>query len=216
MPLDEKRPRSPVASPFLTAHDREATRERKRQALLLAAVRMFNERGYSSTSLDEVAASLGVTKPVIYHYLGNKDRVLFECVRIGLEQLRDAACQARAGGGSGLQRLTSFLQSYAEIIMGDFGACVVRTDDKELSPEIRVQFRALKREIDLTLRSMIEEAAGDGTAQIEDSRMAGFAIAGALNWAAQWHHADGPQSVQEAGAALVRFLSAGIATRTVL
>jgi AcrR family transcriptional regulator len=213
MPPDDKRPPSSLASPFPTARDREATRERKRQALLLAAVRMFNERGYSSTSLDEVAASLGVTKPVIYHYLGNKDRVLFECVRIGLEQLREAARQARAGGGSGLQRLTAFLNSYAEIIMDDFGACVVRTDDKELSPEVRIQFRALKREIDLTLRGMIEEAAADGTAQIEDSRMAAFAIAGALNWAAQWHRADGLLSVQETGAVLVRFLSAGIATR---
>ncbi len=188
-------------------------RDRKRQALLVAAVRMFNERGYSSTSLDEVAASLGVTKPVIYHYLGNKDRVLFECVRIGLDQLSDAARQARDGGGTGLQRLIAFLESYAEIIMGDFGACVVRTDDKELSPAIRVQFRALKREIDLTLRGMIEEAAADGTAQIEDSRMAGFAIAGALNWAAQWRTADGPLTTREIGASLVRFLCAGIETR---
>src|SRR3546814_3852597 len=78
------------SSPFRTVREREVERAETRQAVLVAAVRMFNERGFHATSLDDVAASLGVTKPVIYHYLGNKDQVVFECVRIGLAQLREA------------------------------------------------------------------------------------------------------------------------------
>src|SRR3546814_2246117 len=60
------------SSPFRTVREREVERAEKRQAVLVAAVRMFNERGFHATSLDDVAASLGVTKPVIYHYLGNR------------------------------------------------------------------------------------------------------------------------------------------------
>src|SRR3546814_5684338 len=119
--------------------------------VLVAAVRMFNERGFHATSLDDVAASLGVTKPVIYHYLGNKDQVVFECVRIGLAQLREAAEAARAAPGTGLDRLKAFLRRYAVINMEAFGKCIIRTGDEVLSTESRQNFRAPQKEIDRTL-----------------------------------------------------------------
>ena len=111
----------PDQSPFRSPGDRIEERERKREAVLVAAVRMFNSRGFHATSLDDVAVSLGVTRPVVYHYLGNKDQVLFECVRRGLEQLQDAARKASNHPGNGLARLRAFLIRYAEINMDDFG-----------------------------------------------------------------------------------------------
>lgn len=198
------------ASPFPSQRARAEERERKRAALLLAAVRMFNDRGFHATSLDDVAASLGVTKPVIYHYLGNKDQVLFECVRIGIDQMREAAEAARHAPGSGLERLKAFLRDYARLHMCDFGRCVARTGDEALSPESRIQFRALKRELDGTLREMIAEAAADGSARVEDVRFTAFALAGALGWTARWHKPDGELSSDEVAARIVDILCSGI------
>nr|WP_245648905.1 TetR/AcrR family transcriptional regulator [Sphingomonas sanxanigenens] len=188
-------------------------RRGKRAALLLAAVRMFNERGFHATSLDDVAASLGVTKPVIYHYLGNKDQVLFECVRIGLYELQVAAEQARCSPGTGLDRLRAFLRRYGAIIMDHFGRCVARTGDEQLSAEARARFRALKREIDDALRAMIAEAAADGSATVPDVRTAAFAFAGALNWTARWHRPEGEAGASDVAAAIVDILCAGITPR---
>jgi AcrR family transcriptional regulator len=204
---------SVVVSPFRSTRSSPEEREEKRSALLLAAVRMFNENGFHATSLEDVAASLGVTKPVIYHHLGNKDQVLFECVRLGLSELQKAAGQAAEEPGTGLDRLKSFLRRYAEIIMGDFGRCVIRTSDEALSPEAQLKFRALKREIDQTLRSMISAAAADGSATVADVRVAAFAFAGALNWPARWHRPDGPVSASDMAGALVDVLCAGIEPR---
>lgn len=123
------------ASPFRTPAQRESERAAKREAVLLAAVRMFNQRGFHATSLDDVAASLGISKPLIYHYLGAKDQVLFECMRIGLEQLRAAAQEGASMPGTGMDRLKRFLRRYAECIMEDFSRCVIRTGDEVLSPK---------------------------------------------------------------------------------
>jgi AcrR family transcriptional regulator len=202
-----------IVSPFRSTRSTAEERKEKRDALLLAAVRMFNERGFHATSLEDVAASLGVTKPVIYHHLGNKDQVLFECVRIGLRELQPAAEQTRAEPGTGLYRLKSFLRRYAEVIMSDFGRCVIRTGDEVLSPDARSKFRALKREIDTALRAMIEQAAADGSATVPDVRIAALTFAGALNWSARWYHHDGKTSATDMAAALVDMLCAGIAPR---
>lgn len=200
-------------SPFRTADERRAEREQKREAVLRAAVRMFNAQGFHATSLDDVAASLGVSKPTIYHYLGNKDQVLFECVTRGIEQLRVVADEALGGTGTGLDRLRSFLRHYAEIMMEDFGRCVVRTADEVLSPESAVRFRTLKREIDGAMRALITESIADGSIAPVDVKLTAFTLAGALNWPARWHRDDGAISSKMVAAQMVDILIQGLAPR---
>jgi AcrR family transcriptional regulator len=199
-----------AASPFRTADERLEERALKREAVLRAAVRMFNEKGFHATSLDDVAASLGVTKPLIYHYLGNKDQVLFECVRIGLQQLQEAARAARILHGSGLERLKFFLCRYGECILDDFGRCVARTGDEALSPESRLQFRQLKSEIDQAMRRLLEEGMADGSLRMQDVRLTAFTLAGALNWPARWFVPGGGMSSEATAREMVDILIGGL------
>jgi AcrR family transcriptional regulator len=200
-------------SPFRTREEKMRDRAEKRDAVLRAAVRMFNARGYHATSLDDVAASLGISKPTIYHYLGNKEQVLTECVSRGVEPLRLAAEAAKSEPGSGLERLRRFLLHYARTNMDDFGRCMVRTGDELLSPEGAAQIRARKRDIDDALRTLIADGAADGSIAPVDVKMTAFALAGALNWPARWHDPAGPMTPDAIAAALVDVLIGGLAPR---
>ena len=200
-----------AASPFKTAEERGAERSAKRRAVLRAAVRMFNDRGFQAASLDDVAASIGISKRTIYHYLGSKDQVLLECVTTGLDQLLIAAEETRHQPGTGRQRLIQFLRRYAAITMEDFGRCVIRTGEEALAPESRRHFRRLKRGIDQAMRNLIEEAVADGSMAPIDVRLAAFTLAGALNWAARWHDPEGPQSPDQIAVAMVDMLMGGMA-----
>ena len=182
-----------IQSPFKSREQREADREAKREAVVRAAVRMFNERGFHSTTFDEVAASLGVSKPTIYHYLGTKEEVLLECVSRGIIELKAAVTSTNSVSGSGLDRLRAFLVRYVQINMDDFGRCVVRTQEEGLTPESASRFRGLKREIDTSLREMISEAMDDGSIAKGDVKLVAFTLAGALNWPARWYR-PGPEA----------------------
>ena len=201
------------ASPFRTPAQKEAERAAKRDAVLRAAVRMFNERGFHATSLDDVAASLGISKRTIYHYLANKDQVLLECITIGLQQLLEAAEQARGEPGDGRHRLMRFLRRYAEINMEDFGRCVIRTGAEALSPESMPRYRELKRQIDGAIRALIEEAVADGSIAPVDVKMAAFTLAGALNWPARWHDPEGELSAEAVARMIVDILAKGLDPR---
>ncbi len=50
-----------------------------RRTLLLAGINLFAEKGYASTSVREIVASAGVTKPVLYYYFRNKEG-LFQAI----------------------------------------------------------------------------------------------------------------------------------------
>lgn len=200
-------------SPFQTAEQKQNEREAKRQAVLRAAVRIFNERGFHATLLEDVATSLGISKPTIYHYLGNKEQVLLQCVVHGLEQLIEAAESAHQVPGTGIDRLRSFLRRYAEINMDDFGRCVIRTGDEALSEDGRAKFRALKAEIDQAMRALIEESIEDKSIAPCDSKLLAFTLAGALNWPARWFSPEGKHSREEVAAKMVDLLTNGFAPR---
>lgn len=200
-------------TPFKSREQRLSERDRKREAVLLAAVRMFNERGFHATSLDDVAASIGISKPTIYHYLGNKEQVLLECVTRGLEQLYDAVDEAQAVAGSGLARLTVFLTLYAELNMTEFGRCVIRTSDKVLSPEGAGRFRDLKRKIDADIRDLVAAAMADGSAAPGNVRLTALLLADALNGPGRWYDPEGLLAPRALAETLVQRLVAGLAPR---
>jgi hypothetical protein len=89
---------------------------------------------------------------------------------------------------------------------------MVRTGDEALSEDSRRQFRAMKRRIDQALRGLLEDAAADGSARIDDVRLTAFTIAGALNWPARWYDEGGPQSAEAIAVTMVDILCSGIAS----
>lgn len=205
---------TPISSPFQTPEQRQADRAAKRDAVLRAAVRMFNEKGFHQTSLDDVAARLGISKPTIYHYLGNKEQVLLEFVTRGLEQLYDAVDEAQAVAGTGLARLSVFLKLYAELNMTEFGRCVIRTSDKVLSAEGAERFRDLKRKIDADIRGLVSAAMADGSAAPGNVRLTALLLADALNGPGRWYDPDGPLAPRPLAETLVDSLLAGLAPRS--
>ena len=88
-------------SPWRNDRERQQPRSAKRDAVLSAAARLFTHRGFQGTSLDDIAQSLGVTKPTLYHYVANKEEILFECVRRGLGALRACIEEATERGLAG-------------------------------------------------------------------------------------------------------------------
>lgn len=207
---------SSTASPWPEPGERARERAAKREAVLRTAARFFNEKGFHATSLGDVAAALNVTKPTIYHYFVNKDEILFECTRRGLDAIIEASRRSAGQGGTAAERLRRMLKAYATVMMDDYGICVARTQDHLLAEGSRKQFRALKREIDTLIRQVIAAGQEDGSLQVRDVRIATFTAAQALNGLGNWYNPDGPVSVDETARLVVATLMDGLAAETSL
>ncbi|HZH09744.1 MAG TPA: TetR/AcrR family transcriptional regulator [Microvirga sp.] len=199
-----------TASPWKKPADRQKEREVKRDAVLRAAARAFNENGFHKTSLDDVAERLNVTKPTIYYYVKNKDQILFECVRIGLEMLEDASAQIEGTDATGLSKLIALWRVYVQIVTEDFGRCLILVGEDPLPPATRKELRALKGRIDKRFRSVITEGIEDGSIRPCDPKMAAFAAAGALSWIARWYDPRGPLNPEQLADQMIDLLVHGV------
>ena len=76
---------------------RRLPRAVREQQMLDAAVRVFSHRGYHDASVDEIAEAAGISKPMVYAYLGTKEELFVACLhREGARLIEAIAASARA------------------------------------------------------------------------------------------------------------------------
>lgn len=204
---------SAAASPWANAPDREQQREAKRQAVLEAAAQLFNERGFHATSLDDIAARLNVSKPTLYYYVKNKDEILLQCVRQGLEMTLEGIEASRQAGGNAVDQLRACMQAYADIVMQPFGMCLIRVGDEEVPEPSRTELRRMKSEIDLAFRRLVAQGVQEGSLQPCDPKMTAFAIAGALSWIGRWYQPGGEYTPEQIAQQCIATLCDGVLRR---
>jgi TetR/AcrR family transcriptional regulator len=79
-----------------------------RKRLMGAALELFTQKGYAATSVREIVAVAGVTKPVLYYYFGSKEGIYLELMRepfTVFEALLDACPSDGMGAGKLLMNL---------------------------------------------------------------------------------------------------------------
>jgi len=75
---------------------RRLPRAVREQQMLDAAVSAFSRRGYHAASMDEIAELAGISKPMVYAYLGAKEDVFAACIRREADRMMAAiAAQAQ-------------------------------------------------------------------------------------------------------------------------
>jgi len=201
------------ASPWEAGRKRGAGHALKRDAVILAAARAFRQRGYHNTSLDDLAASLKVTKPTLYLYVPNKEAILFECFKAGIAPILATLAECEKATGPARDRLFAFIRGYAAAIVGDFGWCMLRAEDQHLGAAMSRRIKLLKAGIDRRMRALIEAGVADGSIRACDTRMTAFALAGALNWMGHWYREDASLKPHEIADRFIDVFNRGLAGR---
>ncbi|WP_067137330.1 TetR/AcrR family transcriptional regulator [Microtetraspora malaysiensis] len=68
----------------------------RKRIILLQAARLFVERGYADTGIDDIGAAVGITGPAVYRHFPGKQAILLALIELSLERLRDGTQAALA------------------------------------------------------------------------------------------------------------------------
>ncbi len=176
-----------------TGSQRVATESRfqlQRDRMLRAAAHCFNQKGYSGTSLKDVADRLGLTDPALYYYVSSKEELVYLCYVRAAEVGREAMQLAIARGDDGLDKVLQYLRNHVDFMVGERGPIAIMSEIPSLKPEHRDEVLALSRKHSEAFEALLEEGIADGSISPCDVRMTGNAIMGAVNWIPKWYHGD--------------------------
>jgi AcrR family transcriptional regulator len=116
-------------TPPATLNRTRLSREARMEQTLAAAHTLFAARGYGIVTMDEVAAAVGVTKPLLYNYFGNKERLYLACMEPAGDALLAAVVGAVEQTTTPEQALRSGIHAFFEFVDRDRGAWRVLFDE---------------------------------------------------------------------------------------
>jgi AcrR family transcriptional regulator len=190
--------------------------ERERQ-MLAAARALFAERGYGAVTMDEVAAAVGVTKPLLYTYFGNKERLYLACMEPAADELRDAVASAVAKAERPADALAPGVQAFFSFVDRDRDAWRVLFDETlPAGGEVARRVAEHREELEAVVAGLVVArlpCRRRGRAAVEVEALS-TALLGAAESLARWWLRTGALSAAEAAELLIETVEPGLRART--
>ncbi|MDJ0868218.1 MAG: TetR/AcrR family transcriptional regulator [Myxococcota bacterium] len=131
-------PTTPRAAPRAPEPPARRGRPSRRPEIFAAALRLFRERGFHATSINEIGAAAGVTGTAIYSHFATKQELLAEAIREGAGRIEGGMREALAGDApspeAALERL---VRAYVATVLdnADMNACYM-LESRNLDPDV--------------------------------------------------------------------------------
>lgn len=185
-------------SPGGTSPRVHAKREKRREEILHAALRAFRARGYHATTLDDIAEGLGVRKTALYYYFPDKEAILYACHRESLAELDRIAREARRLP-TVPERLRHIIREHVRVMIHTLEGSPLAFEVTALSAEHQAEIIGARDRYERFMRRLIDQGIREGTFRAVHSKVAAFAVLGAINWIARWYRPGGDLAAGELG-----------------
>ena len=164
--------------------------------MLRAAAECFNRKGYSGTSLKDVAGALGLTDAALYYYVRNKEELVYLCYVRAAELGREAMDQAVAAGGTGYDVVHDYFCRHVEMMVGERGPIAIMSEIPSLKPAHRDEILRVSRHHSARFEALLQAGIDDGSIRPCNVRLTGNALMGAINWIPKWFHGEAAMAAQ--------------------
>lgn len=171
-----------------------------RQEILRAAARLFQERGYDATSMNDVAAALRLSKGGLYHHFRSKDQILFSLMNHAMDTTDERVVRAVRGIADPEERLRTLIRLHVEVVAGvrEREITVLLHENHPLPPGLRRRVNARKKEYVHYVENLIAEVQrARGSKAGVSPRAAAFALLGMINWIYQWYKPEGALQAEQ-------------------
>ena len=165
-----------------------------RQEILRTAARLFQQRGYDATSMNDVAAALKLSKGGLYHHFQSKDEILFNLMNHAMDITQARVIDGVKSIADPEERLRMLIRRHIEVVMSvrDREITVMLHENHPLPPAMRRRINARKKDYVYFVENLIAEVQRERSSRGSVTpRAAVFALLGMINWIYQWYRPEG-------------------------
>ncbi|MEH1056981.1 TetR/AcrR family transcriptional regulator [Micromonospora sp. CPCC 206171] len=170
----------------------------REQQMLDAAVKVFSRRGFHAASMDEIAEDAGISKPMVYAYLGTKEELFVACLHREGTRMMEAIAGAAAPDLPADERLWRGLRAFFGFVGAHRDGWAVLYRQARGSQPFAAELATMRARLVEVVAGMLDHALrADGREVSEtDLEVVAYALVGATESLADWL-ADHPEADPE-------------------
>jgi TetR/AcrR family transcriptional regulator, cholesterol catabolism regulator len=198
--------RPPLSGPEAEQNPLNALNHEERRTLFMeTAARLFEQKGYASTSVEDITNALGFTKGVFYYYWRTKLEILEEIGNRGLQTMHDRLCVGIADDSSPAARLEAAIANHIDNVTQRRPIIAVLLSDSIRSEAVMEGHKQYARRF----QQIVEEGIAAGVVRDMDPQLLTFAILGLCNSIVRWYRPSGRLSAREIRELFMAFAAEG-------
>lgn len=184
----------------------------KEQEIISVAARLFKEKGYRATTLEDIAVAVGMLKGSLYYYIRSKEELLYLVVRDPirqaynkLEEIVNAEAPVRTKIAQAIaNHMTLFHQHYPHI-------AVYLHDYHHLMEKLQDNVIETPRHYQRLWAALVQQGIDSGELRQDlDVKVAAYAILGMCNWVYRWYKPNGKLPAEEVATVFTKLVLEGL------
>jgi len=188
-----------------------ARRKAARAQILRAAADLFRERGYQASTVDHIAARLGMSKASLYTHFRAKEEMLAAISRETIEAFTRDLNLVLASRLGAEDKLRTVVRQHVQFVIANRSFLTVFFgEEANLPPRFVRSLAAQKDRYDKGVERIVEEGVRSGAFREMSPRLVVFAVLGMVNWVHKWYNPRGPWGAEEISAAFLSLIESGL------
>ena len=185
-----------------------------REQILRTAADLFRERGYRATTLDDIAARLGMSKASLYTYFHAKEEMLAAISRQTIETFTRELSLVLRSDLAPEDKLRRVVRDHVRFVIANRSFLTVFfSEEANLPPRLARALAAQKDRYDKGVESIVVEGARRGVFRDVPPRLVVFGLLGMLNWLYKWYNPRGRWGAEEISAGFLSLVEGGLLRR---
>lgn len=183
----------------------------KQMEIALAAVKLFEQKGYHATSVQDIADEVGLQKGSLYHYIHSKEDLLLQIAHQAitefnqrLERILEADIPAR-------EKLVQAIENHLTVSISNLQTTTVLLREAfSLGEHPHQMIQDLTDRYVELWTNILHEGDKNGEFKLQDAKITALAILGSCNWIYRWYRTDGRLSAKQVAGVFADLFLTGV------
>ncbi|MFJ8064673.1 TetR/AcrR family transcriptional regulator [Psychrobacillus sp. NPDC096426] len=181
--------------------------QKKKQEIILSAVKLVNKKGSHGATMEEIAAELLMTKGSLYYYFKNKEDLLFQCHEMVLGQAISELQHYVNEVISNEQKLRKMIANHIRYMIEEKETFnMIIKPDQTFSKDYLQPILRKRNEYAAWFDKVIKKGVEEGEFTIKEPKIARMILLGSMNWIQQWYKLNGDKTIEDLQAIYADYL----------
>lgn len=186
----------------------------RKKEIFAAAAQLFEEKGYSASSMRDLAERVQLRASSLYSHIGSKEEILREICFEHAQLFLQTMDEAEQIPGEVVDKIRHLLRFHMQIAIEQPASITIFNDEwRHLSEPVLSEFLGMRRDYESRFLNLVEQGMIQGVFRRLDPRVALYTLLSGVRWVHYWYrpkHGVSPESLSEQ---VLGMLLAGLLTQ---